>query len=187
MGAIAETMISEVSSPPQTEMKAILESLLFVADQPVEISSLAQAVGATFARVSRALEELANDCRARGLRIQRVNGLVQMVTSPEAAPYVERFLGIEQAGRLSSAALETLAIIAYRQPVTRPAIEAIRGVNCDRAIATLKARNLIEDVGRSEGVGRPTLYGTTIRFLEYFGLERPEDLPALPEPSEEEL
>lgn len=175
-------MTSQLPAPEKARLKAILESLLFVADQPVEITALARAVELTPAQVSEALEELAADCRERGLRVQRLNGFVQMVTSPEVAPYVERFLGVEQASRLSAAALETLAIIAYRQPVTRAAIEAIRGVNCERALATLKARGLIEEVGRLDGIGRPALFGTTLRFLEYFGLERLEDLPPLPDP-----
>lgn len=174
-------MISDASPPHPTRLKAILESLLFVADQPVAITTLAQTLEVTPAEVSAALEELAADCRGRGLRLQRLDGLVQMVTSPEATPYVERFLGIEQAGRLSPAALEVLAIIAYKQPITRAAIEAIRGVNSDRTLATLKARGLIEEVGRAEGAGRPALFGTTLRFLEHFGLERPEDLPPLPD------
>jgi segregation and condensation protein B len=92
---------------------------------------------------------------------------------------VERFLGVEEDHRLSRPALETLAIIAYKQPITRPAIEAIRGVNCDRALASLRARGLISEVGRADTAGRPYLFGTTFRFLEYFGLEKPDDLPPL--------
>ncbi|HWQ28056.1 MAG TPA: SMC-Scp complex subunit ScpB, partial [Dehalococcoidia bacterium] len=107
----------------------------------------------------------------------------------EWARYVERFLGAEYP-RLSDAALETLAIIAYRQPVTRAVIESIRGVNSDGALATLLHRGLIEAVGRADTVGRPILFGTTVRFLEHFGLEKPEDLPPLPSeppPEPEEL
>jgi len=104
-----------------------------------------------------------------------------MVTAPEVAPYVERFLGLDEDRSLSQAALETLAIIAYKQPITRTAIEAIRGVNCEWTIASLKARGLISEVGRAQAQGRPYLFGTTFRFLEYFGLEEPEDLPPLRE------
>jgi segregation and condensation protein B len=111
-----------------------------------------------------------------------------MVTAPEAAPYVERFLGVEEDRRLSHASLETLAIVAYKQPIARGAIEAIRGVNCDRALASLKARGLVAEVGRATAARRPYLYGTTFRFLEYFGLEKPGDLPPLPDqpPTDEE-
>jgi len=162
-------------------LKLAVESILFVADEPVELGALARIVGAKAEDVVRAVEAIATDCQSRGVRVQRAGSAVQMVTAPEAAPYVERFLGVEEDHRLSHAALETLAIIAYKQPITRSAIEAIRGVNCDRALASLKARGLVAEVGRAPAAGRPYLYGTTFRFLEYFGLERPEDLPPLPE------
>ncbi len=160
-------------------LKLVLESVLFVADEPVELASLARIADARQEDVSRALDALAGDCQARGVRLQRTGSAYQLVTAPEAAPYVERFLGVDEDHRLSHAALETLAIIAYKQPITRPAIEAIRGVNCDRALASLRARGLITEVGRAGGAGRPYLFGTTFRFLEYFGLEKPEDLPPL--------
>ena len=162
-------------------LKLAVESILFVADEPVELGVLARVVQAKAEEVERAVDAIAAECRGRGVRIQRTGSAVQMVTAPEAAPYVERFLGVEEDHRLSHAALETLAIIAYKQPITRNSIEAIRGVNCDRALASLKARGLVAEVGRARGVGRPYLYGTTFRFLEYFGLEKPEDLPPLPE------
>ena len=108
---------------------------------------------------------------------------MQLATAPEAAPYIEHFLEVEH-GRLSRAALETLAIVAYRQPVTRAAIEAVRGVNSDQAVATLLSRGLIEEVARAPGPGRPVLFGTAVRFLEYFGLQRPEELPPLPDLAE---
>ncbi len=157
----------------------IIESLLLVADEPVEVAHLARIVGARAEEVAAAIETLALDCQRRGVRLQRTGNAVQFVTAPEAAPYVERFLGVDEDHRLSHAALETLAIIAYKQPITRAAIEAIRGVNCERALATLKARGLVAEVGRASSSGRPYLYGTTFRFLEYFGLEKPEDLPPL--------
>ena len=108
-----------------------------------------------------------------------------MVTAPEASPFVEQFLGVDEDQRISHAALETLAIIAYKQPISRQVIEAIRGVNCDRALASLKARGLITEVGRASTAGRPYQYGTTFRFLEHFGLEKPGDLPPLPEMAQE--
>jgi len=171
--------------PNLRRLKLILESVLFVADEPVELSHLARLAEADVDEVARALELLAADCQGRGVRLQRTGTAVQLVTAPEATPYVERFLGVDEDHRLSHAALETLAIIAYKQPITRAAIEAIRGVNCDRALATLKVRGLITEVGRASTLGRPYLYGTTFRFLEHFGLERPEDLPPL-QPVEED-
>lgn len=115
----------------------------------------------------------------RGLRIQRRGESVQLVTAPEAGPYVERFLGLELSGSLSQAALEALAIVAYRQPVTRAQVEAIRGVNSDTVLRTLVGRGLIEEVDRLEQVGRPILYGTTFEFLQEFGLRSVDELPPL--------
>lgn len=161
-------------------LKAQVESLLFVADEPLEVTLLGAILEAEPADVSEAIDALAADCRSRGLRIQRTGELVQMVTAPEAAPYVERLLGLEHHQRLSTAALETLAIIAYKQPVTRAGIEAIRGVNSDRVVQTLMVRGLVEEIGRAETIGRPALLGTTVRFLEHFGLESPDQLPPLP-------
>jgi segregation and condensation protein B len=114
------------------------------------------------------------------VRLQRGPDGAQLVTAPESAAHVEYFLGMEAARRLSTAALETLAIVAYRQPVTRGTIETIRGVSSDAAVATLRARGLIAEGGRAEGPGRPVLWVTTQRFLHHFGLERPSDLPPLP-------
>ena len=162
-------------------LKLAVESILFVADEPVELSVLARIAEAKVEEVAGAVEAIAAECQGRGVRVQRTGSAVQMVTAPEAALYVERFLGVEEDHRLSHAALETLAIIAYKQPITRSGIEAIRGVNCDRALASLRARGLVTEVGRASSAGRPYLYGTTFRFLEYFGLEKPEDLPPLPE------
>jgi len=166
--------------PSPSKLKAVIESLLFVADEPLEIGVLARSLGVSPQMVTEALDALSDECRQRGVRLQRTGSVVQMVTAPEVAPYVERFLGLDEDHRLSHAALETLAIIAYKQPITRAAIEAIRGVNCERPIASLKARGLIAEVGRAHAQGRPYLFGTTFRFLEYFGLEKPEDLPPLP-------
>ena len=166
--------------PPPADAVAALESLLFVAERPVAPADLAAALSLPLAAVEAALDELAARCRGRGIRLQRGDGVVQLISAPEFGAYVERFLGAAAEQRLSGAALETLAIIAYQQPVTRMAIEAIRGVSCERALATLRARDLVCEVGRAETVGRPVLYGTTLRFLEYFGLEHAADLPPLP-------
>ena len=162
----------------------MLESLLFVAEEPVELAVLGRSLHLSEREVEEALASLAEDCRQRGIRIQRSGNLVQMATAPEASRYVENFLNMDHHQRLSTAGLETLAIIAYKQPITRAGIEAVRGVNSDGAVATLLARDLIEEVGRAHSPGRPVLFGTTVRFLEYFGLERPEDMPPLPEDDE---
>ena len=160
-------------------LEARVEALLFVAEEPPSVSQLARALEATPEAVEEALRGLAERLKDRGLRLQWKGDRVQLVTAPEAAEDVRRFLGLTAGPRLSPAALETLAIIAYRQPITRAEIEAIRGVNCDGVLRTLLARGLIEEVGRSEGPGRPILYGTTFLFLQHFGLRSLEDLPPL--------
>ncbi len=157
-----------------------VESILFVADEPVEIATLARIAGRTAGEIAEAVEAAAGAYQTRGLRIQRTGDAVQMVTAPEAAPYVQEFLGVDEHQRLSHAARETLAIIAYKQPITRSALEAIRGVDCDHTLSALRMRGLVEEVGRATTSGRPYVYGTTFRFLEHFGLEKAEDLPPLP-------
>ncbi len=176
-----------IERPEPDQLVPILEAVLFVADAPVEMAALARTINASKSEVSDALEELAEACRDRGVRLQRTGELVQLVSAPQTAAYVERFLGLEHPP-LTNPSLETLAIIAYRQPITRTGIESVRGVDCDGPIRTLMARGLIEEIGRAPVIGRPTLFGTTVRFLEYFGLEKPDDLPPLPlteEPAEE--
>ena len=158
---------------------ALLESLLFVADEAVPVDRLATILEIDLPEVEGALVELQQEYQARGLRIQQKRQRVQIVTAPEASPYIQRFLGLELTGRLSPAALEALAIVAYRQPVTRAQIEDIRGVNSDSVLRTLVNRGLIEEVGRLEQAGRPIIYGTTFEFLQQFGLSRLDDLPSL--------
>lgn len=165
---------------PAVDLVSAVEALLYVADEPVETAEIARALEISAAAARGLIDRLAERRAAGGLRVQRQGTRVQLVTAPELGAYVRRFLGARTEQRLSPAALETLAIVAYQQPITRPALEAIRGVNCDHAIATLKARGLIEEVGRAEGAGRPVLFGTTIAFLEHFGLTNPADLPPLP-------
>jgi segregation and condensation protein B len=159
------------------ELKSLVESLLFVADRPVLVSDLAQALEVAEGEVESALQSLHTEYQARGIRLQYKGDEVQMVSAPEAGPHIERFLGLELSGRLSTAALETLSIVAYRQPVTRMQVEAIRGVHSDGVLRSLVRRGLIEQVGRAETVGRPILFGTTFEFLQQFGLQRLEDLP----------
>jgi segregation and condensation protein B len=168
-----------VERPDAAELPAIVEAVLFVADAPIEIAALARTVNVSRAEVERALEELGESCRDRGVRLQRSGDLVQLVSAPNTAPWVERFLGLEHPP-LTNASLETLAIIAYRQPMTRAGLEAVRGVDCDGPVRTLMARGLIEEIGRAPLPGHPVLFGTTMKFLEYFGIEKPDDLPPLP-------
>ena len=175
----------KIARPAPERLPALIESLLFVAEEPQEIGTLAKSLNVPREGVERAVEELAASTNGRGLFIQRLDDRVQLATVPDAAPYIEHFLEVDH-GRLSRAALETLAIIAYRRPITRASIESVRGVNSDHAVATLLARDLIEDVGRAPGPGRPALFATTVRFLAYFGLQQAEDLPPLPELEEYE-
>ena len=165
-------------------LSALIESLLFVADEPVSVGRLAEALEVTEGEVGQALREIEEDFQSRGLRLERANTLIQMVTAPEAADVVERFLGLAGRRQLSPAALEALAIVAYRQPISRPEIESIRGVNSDSVLRTLLRAGLIEDVGRADTVGRPYLYGTTFGFLQHFGLSGLEELPELDLPPE---
>jgi segregation and condensation protein B len=160
-------------------LAAIVESLLFVADAPVPVSQLAGAAECEARDVEAVLESLAEDYARRGVRLQRKGNRVQLVSAPQAAPYIERFLGLSLSGKLSAAAMETLAIIAYKQPVTRPQIEAIRGVSSDGVLRTLMSKGLIEEVGRLETVGHPVLFSTTFEFLQYFGLDSLDGLPPL--------
>ena len=156
-----------------------LESLLFVSSEPAEIAQLAAALEVPVSDIESAIDELAERCKWRGIRVQRKGPRVQLASSPDAAPYVEKYLGLNAVTRLSQAALETLAIIAYRQPITRPEIEVLRGVDSDGVLRTLTARQLIVEVGRLDTVGHPIRYGTTFEFLRYFGLERLDQLPSL--------
>lgn len=173
-------MNKRLPSLSKDRLPAVIESILFVADGAVEISMLSRALRRPADAIEEALAELELRCAEGGTRLQRTRDSVQLVTSPETGPYVERFLGLESRQRLSGAALESLAIIAYKQPMTRAGVEQVRGVNSDGAIASLIARGLVEEVGRAPGPGRPTLLGTTLRFLEHFGLSKPGDLPPLP-------
>jgi segregation and condensation protein B len=181
------------------ELKLILESLLFSAQKSLSVKELREvlanaaeaedAAAKPFAKVKEsdvtaALEQLAaeHETAARSYRLACVAGAWQFVTQPDYAPWLKALVGVKnRPSRLSAPALETLAIIAYRQPLTRAEIEQIRGVNVDGVMQTLTERGLVESVGRAEVVGRPQTYGTTALFLEYFGLRGLEDLPAADE------
>ena len=164
-------------------LPAILEGLLFVASEPVAISHLASVTQKSAAKIETAIDELREHFQERGIRLQRQGDKVQLVSAPELTEYIEDFLGLSVTGKLSSPALETLAIVAYRQPITRPEIEAVRGVNSDGVLRTLVSKGLVEEVGRKDTVGHPTLFGTTFEFLQYFGLEDLKDLPELDLPN----
>jgi segregation and condensation protein B len=161
----------------------LVESLLFIAGEPVTITQLAHALELAPDAVEAALEQLAAACRERGVRVQRSGEHVRLVSAPEAAAAIERFLGVSEQPRLSAAALEVLAIIAYRQPITRAQVEAIRGVDSSSVIRALLARDLIAEAGRLETVGRPILYTTTGEFLQQFGLGSLAELPPLELPA----
>ncbi|HZQ09599.1 MAG TPA: SMC-Scp complex subunit ScpB [Anaerolineae bacterium] len=169
------------SLPPTTaDLKSLVEAFILVSEGPVAVETLANALEQDAATIEATLAELEQEYATRGIRLQRMRDRVQFVSAPEVSEQVQKFLGLDTAPRLSPASLETLAIIAYRQPITRPQIENIRGVNCDGVIHTLLARGLIESVGELQTVGHPTLYATTFDFLQYFGLTSLDQLPPLP-------
>ncbi len=174
----------QVTSASCLALEAQLEALLFVAPSPTPIARFAHVLDVDEETVQGALVELSAtySSERRGLRIVRKGDRAHLTTAPEAASLIERFLGLDLTTKLSGAALETLAVVAYRQPLTRGEIESIRGVNCDGVLRTLVARELVEPVGRLEQPGRPFLYGTTLQFLQYFGLEGLDHLPPLPLP-----
>jgi len=159
-------------------LSAMIEVLLFVAVMPISVSQLATALNESVKTIELALDELDDHYRkTRGLRLQWKGKRVQMVSSPDLSKIIEEFLGIKTTTKLSQASLETMAIIAYKQPVTRPMIEEVRGVNSDGVVRNLLSKGLIEEIGRAEGIGRPILYGTTTEFLNHFGLTSIEELP----------
>jgi segregation and condensation protein B len=163
---------------------AMLESILFVASGPVSTSRLGTVLDMSPAAVRSLLFDLEQDYLNRGLRLQWTGQNVQLTTAPESSEIVERFLGLEVTTRLSQAALEVLAIVAYLQPITRPRIDSIRGVNSDGALRTLLGKGLIEEQGRMDTPGRPILYGTTPDFLQHFGLSIIDQLPPLEDEEE---
>jgi segregation and condensation protein B len=163
------------------QLRSAVESLLFVAGRPLEMSELRRLLLVEDKRLREAVSALAEECErmGRGVRVQRTGDAVQYVSAPENARFVAAILGLPTQVRLSTAALETLAVVAYRQPITRSQIEFIRGVNSDRALASLIQHGLVVEVGRANTVGRPALFGTTAEFLQQFGLTT---LDALPKP-----
>ena len=177
--------------PPQTaqekpglelgERVGIVEAILFVTGNAVEKKDICRAMEISEAELEETLDALESgyDFDRRGLRLLRFGAHVQLATRPDYAPYVEKLLQPVQKQSLSQAAMETLSIIAYRQPITKTEIEAVRGVKCDYSVQSLLNKGLIEEAGRKETLGRPILYGTTEAFLSHFGIESLDELPPL--------
>ncbi len=162
-----------------TQLAAAIESLLFVSGRPLECTELRKLLDIDDAILASALQALAHqlESQGRGVRLQRLGEQVQLVTAPENARYVAALLGLPMTAKLSTAAMETLAVISYRQPITRSQIEAVRGVNSDRALLSLIQHGLVAEIGRALTVGRPALFATTPEFLQQFGLTSLDQLP----------
>ncbi len=171
-----------------SEVPHIMEAILFVSGEPVSIPDLAKALDLSEMETMEAISTLQKDYdhNRRGIALKRYGNHLKLETRAEYAPYVERLLQPVQRQSLSQAALETLAVIAYRQPTTRGEVELIRGVKCDYSIQSLLTKGLIMEVGRKEALGRPILYATTDRFLEHFGITDVRELPPLPTPEKAE-
>jgi len=169
-----EQMVAEIASA--------IESVLFVSGRPLECAELRKLLDIDEGNLAQGLQTLERDLErhGRGIRLQRLGEQVQLVTAPENARYVAALLGLPMSAKLTTAAMETLAVITYRQPVTRSQIEAVRGVNSDRALANLIQHGLVAEVGRAQTVGRPMLFATTPEFLQQFGLTKLEELPNMP-------
>lgn len=176
------------SDSNELSLSAIIEALLFIAPGPVTPNQIATVLEVSINKVDTAISELETlykaDSGKRGLRIRYHQGRIQLTTAPEASLAIEKYLGLEATTRLSHAALEALAIIAYTEPVTRPQIDAIRGVNSDGVLKNLLSKGLIEEVGRADAPGRPFLYTTTTDFLGHFGISTLSELPPLDEAPE---
>ncbi|MGN7178405.1 SMC-Scp complex subunit ScpB [Paenibacillus sp. FSL R5-0490] len=169
--------------------KGIAESLLFAAgDEGLSLKQIAHVLEVEENQAREIMDSLMEDYNtgSRGIMAIELAGTFQLVTKKEFSPYLKKLVESPSAASLSQAALETLAIIAYRQPITRTEIEEIRGVKTERPLHTLSAKALIKEVGRADGTGRAYLYGTTKEFLDYFGLKSIEELPPLPDKISEE-
>jgi segregation and condensation protein B len=161
-------------------LRSRIESILFVASEPVSEKELCAVTGAEAVEVRTALDELRGARAKTGVALREVGGGYRLASNPDCRDDVERFL-LPPKTSMSPASLETLAIVAYLQPVTRAEIESIRGVNVDGVMSTLEQRRFVKELGRKDVVGRPIIYGTTEYFLEAFGLRSLEELPPLPE------
>ncbi len=177
-------MVAEVAATKDRLAQALL-AVLFVRAEPISFEELARALDVSGQEVAETAGLAALLLEGTGLMLQDHRGELQLVSHPGSAWAVERAVRPEVASRLSRPALETLAIVAYRQPISRAAIEAIRGVNCDAVLERLVRHDLVTEVGRSDGPGRAHLFGTTMHFLQVVGIARIEDLPALPSGEED--
>jgi segregation and condensation protein B len=171
-----------VATPPDADAATAetllqAEAVLFIATEPLDYATLARALDLPAEAMPGVVAALRARFAGRGIRVQELAGHLQLVSAPEAGPTLERFLGGAQPNRLSAAALEVLAIVAYRQPLTRAQVEAIRGVDSSGVMRSLLARDLIHEVGRADSLGRPILYATSPQFLHLFGIESLDDLP----------
>ena len=177
--SMTEEKYSETNDKQSLSLSALVEAILFVSPEPISAAQISTLLELTPREVKNALEELESHYQGRGIRLQYHKKKIQITSAPEAAPILESMLELETTSTLSQAALETLSIVAYQQPITRPMIDSIRGVNSDGVLRTLLNKGLIDDVGRAEGPGRPILYSTTTEFLKHFGLSSYEELPPL--------
>jgi segregation and condensation protein B len=174
-------MESPTTPPSSPDELGILEAILFSSTRPQTLDSLRTLTGWSGAHLQKHLDTLMRRYSQRGINIRKVAHGYQMVTSPRVAAIIEKMQASASKNALSRAALETLAIIAYKQPVTRSQIESVRGVKIDGIVSQLFERNLIRELGRADTPGRPTLLGTTRHFLTWFGLNGLDDLPPLPD------
>ncbi|HDP69568.1 MAG TPA: SMC-Scp complex subunit ScpB [Actinobacteria bacterium] len=165
----------------ESDIKGIVEALLFVADEPLTLKKLIGVTSFEASLIEKAIKELSDECQKenRGIQIREVAGGYRFFTHPAYCPYVEKLILSADYRKLSQASLETLAIIAYKQPITRVQIGAIRGVNSAGSVASLQEKGLVKEIGRERGPGQPIMYGTTKIFLENFGLKSIEELPPL--------
>ncbi|KKE79307.1 SMC-Scp complex subunit ScpB [Oceanobacillus caeni] len=167
-----------------TEWKAVVEGLIFASgDDGITVKQLKNILNITDEMIAHLIEELKYDYERidRGIMMMESKGVLHLTTKPEHSEFYKKLLETPNSNRMSQAALETLAIIAYRQPITKAEIEELRGVKSDRPLQSLVAKSLIEEIGRKDSVGRPILYGTSKDFLTYFGLTSLEELPSLPD------
>lgn len=159
------------------DLSSVIESILLIAEKPVSTKEIASVTGASSSEIQKSAESLIESYKNRGIRIIKKDDLLHIVSAPENSEYIAKFLNEELRHDLTQAALETLAIITYKQPITRMEVEEIRGANSDTIVRNLMIRGLISEVGRKDALGRPILYGTTLEFLQFFGLENENQLP----------
>jgi len=176
---MTEEKSSQTNQKQDLGLTALVEAILFVSPEPISANQIGNLMDISPREIKKAFNELDQLYAGRGIRLQYHKNKVQITSAPEAASILENMLHLETTSTLSQAALEPLSIVAYQQPITRPQIDSIRGVNSDGVLKTLLNKGLIDDVGRTEGPGRPILYSTTTEFLKDFGLSSYGELPPL--------